>query len=73
MKPFARISKKELDPVDKAFLLRVMKLDPRDRPTARDLLRDEWLMDNEEQKSQLQGSLPRVHLLLPNNPTIARI
>lgn len=28
---------------DKEFVLRVMKLDPRDRPSARQLLEDEWL------------------------------
>ncbi|KAH6724013.1 putative serine/threonine protein kinase [Leptodontidium sp. MPI-SDFR-AT-0119] len=27
---------------DKAFILRIMKLDPRNRPTAKELLQDEW-------------------------------
>ncbi|KAI1000264.1 hypothetical protein K3495_g7934 [Podosphaera aphanis] len=29
------------------FIIRVMKLDPRDRPTARELLQDKWFMDIE--------------------------
>lgn len=42
MKPFKRASKKEITPEDKAFVSKVMKLDPRDRPTAKELLEDEW-------------------------------
>ncbi len=41
-KPFARLSEREIAKADKEFLLKVMKLDPRDRPTAKELLRDEW-------------------------------
>ena len=32
----------ELSQKDKDFLLGIMKLDPRDRPTAKELLQDEW-------------------------------
>ncbi len=42
MKPFARITGQEISREDKAFILKIMKLDPRDRPTAKELLRDEW-------------------------------
>ncbi|KAJ8106697.1 hypothetical protein OPT61_g9367 [Boeremia exigua] len=42
MKPFALITDKEVTKKDKAFILKLMKLDPRDRPTAKDLLQDEW-------------------------------
>jgi serine/threonine protein kinase len=36
---------KELSEKDKAFIMRIMKLDPRDRPTAADLLEDAWFQD----------------------------
>lgn len=47
-KPFHRISPMEVSPADKTFLLKVMKLDPRDRPTARQLLEDEWFTEESE-------------------------
>jgi serine/threonine protein kinase len=42
LKPFHMIKDKEFEPEDKVFLLKVMKLDPRDRPTAQQLLADPW-------------------------------
>lgn len=42
-KMFARISESELSRDDKGFVLRIMKLDPKKRPSAADLLQDEWL------------------------------
>lgn len=44
MKPFGRITEREISKEDKAFVLKIMKLDPRDRPTAKELLQDEWFM-----------------------------
>jgi len=41
-KPFSRISEKEVSKEDKEFILKIMKLDPRERPSAAELLRDEW-------------------------------
>ncbi|KAB8257634.1 kinase-like domain-containing protein [Aspergillus pseudonomiae] len=41
-KPFTRISEKELAKEDKEFILRIMKLDPRERPSAAELLQDKW-------------------------------
>ena len=41
-KPFERITKQEVSKEDKAFILKIIKLDPRDRPTAKELLQDEW-------------------------------
>ncbi|KAK4501114.1 hypothetical protein PRZ48_006920 [Zasmidium cellare] len=41
-KPFRNITKRELSDEDKAFLLKILKLDPRDRPTVKELLADEW-------------------------------
>jgi len=37
-KPFHMIKDKEFEPKDNTFLLKVMKLNPRDRPTAKQLL-----------------------------------
>ncbi|EPE32179.1 Protein kinase-like (PK-like) [Glarea lozoyensis ATCC 20868] len=42
MKPFRRVGEKEISKEDKEFVCRVMKMDPRDRPTAKELLEDEW-------------------------------
>lgn len=42
MKPFRLITEREISKEDKAFILKIMKLDPRDRPTAKELLQDEW-------------------------------
>ena len=42
MKPFERITEREISNEDKAFILKIMKLDPRDRPTAKELLKDVW-------------------------------
>lgn len=43
MKPFITAKDPELDEDDKRFICRIMKIDPRDRPTATDLLQDKWL------------------------------
>jgi hypothetical protein len=43
-KPFQYIKDKEFEPEDKVFILKIMKLDPRDRPTARQLLEDDWFL-----------------------------
>lgn len=42
-KPFAQAVDKELSKEDRAFICRIMKLDPRERPTARELLEVPWL------------------------------
>lgn len=40
--PFRFISQREVVTEDKEFILRIMKMDWRDRPTAEELLNDEW-------------------------------
>ena len=40
--PFSMSEDKELLEEDRDFIVKMMKLDPRDRPTAIDLLQDEW-------------------------------
>jgi hypothetical protein len=42
IKPFALAKDKCLTGEDKEFILKVMKLDPRDRPTVGELLEDTW-------------------------------
>ena len=41
-KPFHLVRDKELSEEDRAFICKIMKFDPRDRPTAKELLEDEW-------------------------------
>lgn len=40
--PFSRSVDHELALPDRDFIVKMMKLDPRDRPTARELLQDAW-------------------------------
>ncbi|KAE9969015.1 hypothetical protein EG328_007130 [Venturia inaequalis] len=47
-KPFGMIKDKEFEPEDKTFLLEIMKLDPRDRPTVKELLLHKWFEGNGE-------------------------
>ncbi|KKZ60399.1 hypothetical protein EMCG_00685 [[Emmonsia] crescens] len=42
LRPFSLASQQEISKEDKEFVLKIMKLDPRDRPTAKKLLKDEW-------------------------------
>lgn len=41
-KPFYLSADKELSKEDRTFIYKIMRLDPRDRPTAKELLQDEW-------------------------------
>ena len=40
--PFSMSEDDEIARLDRDFIAKMMKLDPRDRPTARKLLQDEW-------------------------------
>ncbi|KAE8348116.1 kinase-like protein [Aspergillus coremiiformis] len=42
LRPFHLTSAREICQEDKEFILKIMKLDPRDRPTARELLENSW-------------------------------
>jgi hypothetical protein len=44
--PFARVTEREVSQKDKKFIGKIMMLDPRDRPTAEELLEDEWWDDD---------------------------
>jgi serine/threonine protein kinase len=43
-KLFSRITEQEISKEDKEFVLKIMKLDPRDRPSAAELLQDKWFV-----------------------------
>ena len=43
MKPFIAAKDPELEEDDKRFICGITKIDPRDRPTATELLQDKWL------------------------------
>lgn len=42
MKPFHTAKDPEFDEDDKRFICKIMKIDPRDRPTAGELLQEKW-------------------------------
>lgn len=46
--PFERLNEREISDADKAVALRIMKLDPRDRPAATELLQDSWFSETSE-------------------------
>jgi hypothetical protein len=45
--PFARTTVREVSKKDNVFISKMMKLDWRDRPTAAELLADEWWADED--------------------------
>ncbi|KAI1771872.1 serine/threonine protein kinase [Hypoxylon cercidicola] len=47
-KPLQRWSTKEIPPADNEFLRRILKLDPRDRPTVEEILEDEWFAERSD-------------------------
>lgn len=42
---FQRVAEREVIKKDKDFILKIMKMDWRDRPTAEELLQDEWFRE----------------------------
>jgi hypothetical protein len=44
--PFSRTTEKEVSKRDNVFISKMMKLDWRDRPSAKELLEDEWWNDD---------------------------
>lgn len=45
MTPFRFVTEREVVKNDKEFILKIMKMDWRDRPTAKELLEDEWFCE----------------------------
>lgn len=41
-RPFSQVRACEVSREDREFVCKIMKLDPRDRPTAKELLQDKW-------------------------------
>lgn len=41
-KPFTKVSQTEVTTQDREYCCKIMKLDPRDRPMAKELLQEEW-------------------------------
>jgi len=62
LKPFQFITEREIAKEDKAFVLKIMKLDPRDRPTAKELLQDEWFQ-GEYSDGLVQGEVSKIERL----------
>lgn len=58
-KPFHRVTKREVPPADNKFIRKIMKLDPRDRPTAEQLLADEWFTEESEDTRDPLPEKPR--------------
>ena len=56
-KHFPTAEDPELTKEDREFICRIMKLDPRDRPTAKELLQDEWL--NSDKKRRFTNAATR--------------
>jgi hypothetical protein len=46
--PFSHTTEREVIKKDRVFIGKMMKLDWRDRPTAKELLEDDWWNDEEE-------------------------
>jgi hypothetical protein len=44
MTPFRMVTEREVVKEDKEFILKLMQMDWRDRPAAKDLLQDEWFL-----------------------------
>ena len=44
---FSRVSETELPSGDRDFICSIMKMDPRDRPTAKELLKDPWFDESD--------------------------
>jgi serine/threonine protein kinase len=47
-KPFSLVSASEVSREDRDFICKIMKLDPRDRPMAKELLQDRWFEEHSE-------------------------
>lgn len=48
IKPFRLVTRRGIPPADSDFVFKIMKLDPRDRPIAEQLLEDEWFSEKSE-------------------------
>lgn len=63
LRPFRLATTAEISTADRDFICKIMRLDPRDRPTAQALLLDPWLEEKEPARSpaldlEVPGSFP---------------
>lgn len=56
MTPFHRTTEREVCKEDNEFIGKIMKLDWRDRPTAKELLEDEWFKEDELGYSKIESN-----------------
>jgi serine/threonine protein kinase len=61
MKPFSQVSNREVSRQDKEFICKMMKMDPRERPTAKELLQDDWFKEKLGDEFQVELSSNCVH------------
>ena len=47
-RPLQRWTTKEIPSADNRFIRRILKLDPRDRPTVEEILEDEWFIEESD-------------------------
>lgn len=60
-KPFARAGPGEIPPADKEFVMGIMRLDPRDRPSAEELIADGWFTEESpDTRAPLPGEAGKV-------------
>ncbi|EFQ36556.1 serine/threonine protein kinase [Colletotrichum graminicola] len=52
-RPLQRWSTKEIPVADNDFIRRILKLDPRDRPTVEEILKDEWFIEESDDTREL--------------------
>ncbi|TEA19414.1 Serine/threonine-protein kinase PAK 5 [Colletotrichum sidae] len=54
-RPLERWTPDEIPLADGRFIRRILKLDPRDRPTVKEILKDEWFTEESDDTRQLKG------------------
>ncbi|KAI1878809.1 hypothetical protein JX265_002986 [Neoarthrinium moseri] len=64
LKPFRFTTEREISREDRMFIYKIMKMDPRDRPSARELLTDAWLSED----YLVDSFLSSVYCPLPISP-----
>ncbi|KAI1361455.1 serine/threonine protein kinase [Xylaria arbuscula] len=66
-RPLQRWSTKELPPADNEFIRRILKLDPRDRPTVEEILQDEWFTEESDDTRETISIEPEKELEKPES------
>ncbi|KAI1273838.1 STE/STE20 protein kinase [Xylaria sp. FL0933] len=61
MRPFQFVTEREVGKEDRDFVLKIMKMDWRDRPTAKELLQDEWFTQIDQLHNEKAANSLAVH------------